>query len=152
MKQIAIVLAAVAAIGWVVLGPLGTSTRAANPSPTSLQEVPETIRRQLAASYGKLPLSFEPNQGQLDQQVHFLARGNGYSLFLTDAEAVLSLRRSQDAEATAQDVVRLQMVGTHPDPQVTGENEQPGRSNYLVGNDPARWHTDLPRYGKVRYH
>ena len=40
-------------------------------------------RVRLAESYGKLPLSFEANQGQTDSQVKFLARGRGYTLFLT---------------------------------------------------------------------
>ena len=43
-------------------------------------------------SYGKLPLSFEANQGQTDSQIRFLSRGRGYTLFLTANEAVLSLR------------------------------------------------------------
>ncbi len=46
------------------------------------------------ASYGKLPLSFEANQGQTDAEVRFLARGGGYTIFLTDDEAVLTLRKS----------------------------------------------------------
>src|SRR6266851_9972415 len=46
---------------------------------------------QLLKTYGKLPLSFEANQGQTDSQVQFLARGGGYTLFLTSREAVLSL-------------------------------------------------------------
>jgi Beta-propeller repeat len=45
---------------------------------------------QLLKSYGKLPLSFEANQGQTNSQVQFLARGVGYTLFLTSTEAVLS--------------------------------------------------------------
>src|SRR5438552_947531 len=32
--------------------------------------------------YGKLPLSFEPNVGQSDASVQYIARANGYSLFL----------------------------------------------------------------------
>src|ERR1035441_870287 len=40
------------------------------------------------ADYGKLPLSFEANQGQPYPQVKFIARGSGYSLFLTDSAAV----------------------------------------------------------------
>ena len=44
-------------------------------------------------AYGKLPLSFEINRGQTDPQVKFLSRGNGYSLFLTGNEAVLSLKK-----------------------------------------------------------
>ncbi|MGO9274542.1 MAG: SBBP repeat-containing protein [Terriglobia bacterium] len=46
-------------------------------------------------SYGRLPLSFEANQGQTDGRVRFLARGGGYTIFLTDDEAVLTLRKSQ---------------------------------------------------------
>src|ERR1700716_4145990 len=40
--------------------------------------------------YGKLPLSFEANQGQSDARVKFLSRTSGYSLFLTADEAVLT--------------------------------------------------------------
>src|SRR2546430_17158315 len=50
---------------------------------------------RMAAAYGRLPLTFEPNFGQVDEHVDFLARGSGYTLFLTSAGAVLALR--QDA-------------------------------------------------------
>jgi hypothetical protein len=56
-------------------------------------KTPVTARRSLPPSYGKLPLSFEANQGQTDPQVRFLSRGNGYSLFLTPTEAVLALKK-----------------------------------------------------------
>ncbi|MGH7412390.1 MAG: SBBP repeat-containing protein, partial [Candidatus Methylomirabilis sp.] len=46
-------------------------------------------------SFGNLPLSFEPNQGQSDPQVKFLARGRGYTLFLTQGEAVFVLRKAK---------------------------------------------------------
>src|SRR5437868_15205016 len=42
-------------------------------------------------AYGRLPLSFEANQGQTDRRVQFLSRGSGYTLFLTPCEAVLAL-------------------------------------------------------------
>ncbi len=51
--------------------------------------------RPVPASYGHLPLMFEPNQGQTDPRVRFIARGSGYGLFLTDQDAVLSLQRTQ---------------------------------------------------------
>jgi len=53
---------------------------------------PTKIQPKLVASYGKLPLSFEANQGQTDARVRFLARGGGYTIFLTDDEAVLTLK------------------------------------------------------------
>ena len=40
----------------------------------------------VAVDYGKLPLVFEPNQGQTDERVKFLSRGRGYSLILTESE------------------------------------------------------------------
>ena len=48
-------------------------------------------RNSLAARFGQLPISFEMNQGQTDSQVQFLARGDGYNLFLTSQETVLRL-------------------------------------------------------------
>jgi hypothetical protein len=48
----------------------------------------------------KLPLSFEANQGQAAESVKFLARGKGYTLFLTGDEAVLSLRSQSASRRT----------------------------------------------------
>jgi hypothetical protein len=55
---------------------------------------PTKIQPKLVASYGKLPLSFEANQGQTGAGVRFLARGGGYTIFLTADEAVLTLKKS----------------------------------------------------------
>ena len=44
-------------------------------------------------SYGKLPLRFELNRGQTASEVDYLARGDGYVLYLTSGEAVLGLRQ-----------------------------------------------------------
>ena len=55
---------------------------------------PTKIQPKLVASYGKLPLSFEANQGQTGARVRFLAHGGGYTIFLTADEAVLTLKKS----------------------------------------------------------
>ncbi len=52
------------------------------------------LRADVARNYGRLPLAFEPNQGQADSQVKFLSRGRGYQIFLTADETVISLRKS----------------------------------------------------------
>src|SRR5258705_13947283 len=49
---------------------------------------------KMKEAYGFLPLSFEANAGQTDRRVKFLARGQGYGLFLTSNGAVLSLSKS----------------------------------------------------------
>ena len=66
-----------------------------------VQPVAAARANRLVTTYGKLPLSFEPNQGQADKAVKFLARGRGYGLFLTpneqsSAELVFGLRLVHD--------------------------------------------------------
>ena len=94
------------------------------------------------ASYGKLPLSFEANQGQADRQVKFLSRGSGYTLFLTDDSAVLSLDRAS---------LRMKLLGANAHPVVTGTDVLPGKVNYFAGNNPEKWRTNVPTYGAVKY-
>src|ERR1700730_16489543 len=96
--------------------------------------------------YGKLPLTFEANEGQVDRSVKFLSRGQGTTLFLTPAEAVLSLRRAEYGTA----VVRMQLVGANRAPRLVGEDLQPTQSNYFIGNDSRQWHTGVAHYARVR--
>jgi hypothetical protein len=106
-----------------------------------------------AAAYGRLPLSFEPNLGQTDSRVKFLSRGKGYALFLTPTEAVLSLAGggSNKLQPSRANVLRMRLPAANPNPQVTGLGELPGKVNYFLGNDPAKWRTDVPIYNKVKY-
>ena len=119
-------------------------------------------QQQLVESYGKLPLSFEANHGQVPasagEQVRFLSRGDGYSLFLTGREAMLSLRKAaatpKDGQTSASplgDLVRMRLLGATPSPRLAGEQPLPGTANYLVGNDAANWRTGIETFAKVRY-
>ncbi len=100
--------------------------------------------------YGKLPLGFEANLGQTDEQVKFLSRGPGYTIFLTPSEAVLSLRKTEGEKVTQQ-VVRMTAVGVNPAAAMTALDELPGKSNYFIGGDPTLWRTGVPSYSRVRY-
>ena len=101
--------------GMVALTRLSVATPASsdNEPPTAAVAPPAkstssaAMVRQLA-TYGKLPLSFEPNRGQTDQRVKFLSRGRGYSLFLTGNEAVLSLQKAAGVTSAG---TRPDMVG-----------------------------------------
>jgi hypothetical protein len=130
---------------------------------------------EIAQSYGKLPLAFEVNQGQTDRRVKFLSRANGYTLFLTSKEAVLSLKKSSQQssgsqhaaglqhssyettsspshEAVALEYIRMKLLGADPEAAVSGTDELPGKLNYFLGNDPSKWRTNVPTYAKVKYH
>ena len=101
----------------------------------------------VAVDYGKLPLIFEPNQGQTDAPVKFLSRGRGYSLFLTESEAVLSLRGAGGKSHT----LRVKLLGAEAEPKMTGLDRLPGVSNYFIGNDQKKWRRGVPHYAKVGY-
>jgi len=77
--------------------------KAAAAVPSGAAQRDPAVQRKVLADYGKVPLSFEANQGQTDPSVKFLSRGSGYTLFLTGNEAVLALKkseaRSQNSEA-----------------------------------------------------
>jgi Beta-propeller repeat len=119
--------------------------------------------------YGKLPLCFEANHGQTDSKVKFLSRGRGYSLYLTGKEAVIALKKTaprspevnglpgrglvekQKAGAAQGTLVKMELAGANAAPRVLGAEELPGRANYFIGNDPAKWLTNVPTYAKVKY-
>ncbi len=100
----------------------------------------------------QLPLRFEPNQGQTDRRINFLARGANYGLFLMPDQAVLTLHSpSSSPSSSGTSVVRMQLAGANRAAAATGAGPLPGKSNYFVGNDPANWHRDIPQFARVRY-
>ena len=101
-----------------------------------------------ADAVSKLPLAFEKNQGQAGPSVDFLARGGGYSVFLSGGSARLALRHGRSAAPAS---VELRLAGARPDPKVATRNALPGKVNYFLGNDPSRWRTDIPTFGRVEY-
>ncbi len=48
-------------------------------------------------------------------------------------------------------VLRMRLRNANPAAKVTGTDELAGTSNYFIGNDPAKWRTNVPTYGKVKY-
>jgi hypothetical protein len=127
-------------------------------------------------NFARLPLCFEANQGQIDAQVQYLARGPGYTVFLTPTEAVLALsvgstakrlplsaspsrHRVKDPPCTSMGkgagaeraVVRMQLVGSNSYAEASGLDRLSGIANYFLGNDPSKWRKGIPTYGRVQY-
>ena len=127
-------------------------------------------------AYGQLPLSFEANRGQAAESIDFVARGPGYAVALSPTEATFALRKGDNTVRNDDDsrirkisntpsepkpssalhlapstVLRMKLVGANRAAKVAGQNELEGRVNYLIGSDPAKWRTDVPTFGRVRY-
>ncbi len=146
--------------------------RASAPIPaiSDTRPMDRTASARLIESYGKLPLRFEANQGQTDEDVKFLSRGKGYTMFLTSGGAVMAMRasgpenkhpgalgeresrRSQRAtESVRSTLLRMNLVGANRVARVVGGEELPGKSNYFIGNDPSKWRIAVPNYDRVKY-
>ena len=125
---------------------------------------------RMAEAYGKLPMSFEANVGQVATPAQFLARGPGYAVALEPTQAVLALRSAAkpstgqatpdrpgiepvpaSPENTTTTRLALQFVGANPAAAVAGESQLPGIVNYFIGSDPAQWHSNVKTFGQVRY-
>ncbi|PYT10399.1 MAG: hypothetical protein DMF60_00210, partial [Acidobacteria bacterium] len=127
---------------------------------------PAKLEKKKAAwpseNHDKLPLSFEANQGQLDSQVKFISRANGYNLFLTSTEALFQFRiancglrnESPSAGAGARNpqsaLLTMKLAGANPDARIRGLDAMPGRGNYFIG-DAANWRANVPSYSRVEY-
>jgi uncharacterized repeat protein (TIGR01451 family) len=117
---------------------------------------------QARALLSQLPLLFEPNLGQVnlgqsnpsrsDSAVKFVARGSGYSLFLDSEGATLALHSQARAGSAARtESVRMKLAGASPNARIAGADLLPGKSNYFIGNDPAKWRSNIPQFARVSY-
>jgi len=98
-----------------------------------------------------LPLLFEPNVGQTDPSVKFMARGHGYSLFLSPDQVVMSLRAHDSSKSSRSEALLMKLAGASPNARLTGTGLLPGKSNYFIGNDPSQWHSNVAQFARVRY-
>ena len=160
-------------LGWGSRSRQMTAETAAAPSSNLSQTAISTGALAAAASqsgqtprsvFAGLPLMFEPNLGQAnldaaDPRVKFVARGSGYSLMLGSEGAILNLRSANQSQSPAKhaagtarvESVRMKLAGSNPNATLTGSNLLPGTSNYILGNDPAKWRQGVPQFARVRY-
>lgn len=144
---------------------------ATRPAPAPAASAVHTART--LDTYGRLPLSFEVNQGQSDARVRFLARGPGYSLFLTAGDAVLNLiappttargtggvharlftpadPRAVPVAKVGGTVLRLRLIGANPRATIEGLDRLPATAAYLLGRNARQWRHAVPTYARVAY-
>jgi len=108
------------------------------------------LRANIEAKYGRLPLSFEPNRGQMNSRVRFLARTGRYNFYFTSKELVIS-NASPSGWSSRDQAVRMELAGASGSPRIAGIEEQPGKSNYLFGGDRSRWCANVPHFAQVKY-
>ena len=126
-------------VGLALLGGAARSGMAADAAKDVTKD-----KAHLVESYGKVPLSFEPdlgqvgqgqvNQGQTDGRVQFLSRGPGYGIFLTPGEAVLAV----NGKDRKQSVLEMKLVGADVAAKAEAEEKLPDYEPLMVRR-PRSW-------------
>jgi hypothetical protein len=110
---------------------------AADPSAT----IPKLQAQRTLSS---VPLAFEPNVGQAHPEAKFLVhRAALAASFAPDAISIALPAKGGHA-------ARLE-IGFDRSARIVGEQELPGKSNYLRGNNPTAWHAGIANFGRIRY-
>jgi uncharacterized repeat protein (TIGR01451 family) len=89
-----------------------------------------------------LPLSFEP--GSNPNQ--FFVRGSGYRLVLTPSQATIVVENH-----AREKILSMKLEGANVGAKSEAINPLAGKRNYLIGDDPSKWRTNVPTYAGVRY-
>jgi hypothetical protein len=143
-------------------------------------DISQTAQARISEALNKFPMSFEINEGQVDSRIQYVSRGLGHTLFLMPTEAVFTVREPkqtlssnshrgfveqlQDKSTFAAkstllaqsnrletSTLRMKILRANSNAKVQGVDPLPGKNNYLVGNKPKDWQTNIFNYSKVRY-
>ena len=134
----------------------------------SEDSIAKVEKKPIIYNFGNLPLYFIKNAGQIDNKVKFYEKAAGHSMFFTEdgiyitmtkytgeeKSAKMALKRFIDelkAKNAKSEVIKLRPLNARKGVEIVAEEEQSGRVNYFIGNDPKKWKTDIPTYKKVRY-
>lgn len=163
--SVALVLVAAAAVSLYGLRRHSATTRTATVLSKAALNGAQASR--IRETFNAMPLAFESNQGQTDSQVKYVARGNGYTVFLTSDETVFDLHSSSGSPATSRanrnpaaqassahdssSAIRLRLAGGNRQAQIAATDPLPGRSNYFIGSDASKWQKNVPQFARVSY-
>ncbi len=116
-------------------------------------------------NYGKLPVRFEQNEGQTHKQYSYVARGQGYTMFLKADGVVMAVTPSKEYTTNNKishkntkptknskiNVVRINFAGDVKAHGLTALDVLEGKSNYLIGNSDGKWLRNITAYQRVKY-
>lgn len=99
-------------------------------------------------------LRFIENVGQFEEGARYQIRGAGYTAWVAHDGLWLTFleRTAEPATMPTQGVnVRLSFPGATAQPRIEPLERLTTSVNYLMGDDPDQWHSDVPVWGGVRY-
>jgi hypothetical protein len=136
--------------------------------PAEFKAEAQTVQRgQALDSIGSLPLYFEENKGQVDEEVRYLLKLAQGSVYFTQEEIVYqsvesvgpkeAKRPGQKANTPAKreyttENIRLRFLNANSRPEISSLDEKEGKVSYFRGNDPEKWVRGARTFSRILYH
>ncbi len=142
-------------------------------APTTPTATRPPTQEQVAEKLLGAPLLFIENVGQFDPRARFQVRGGQGALWLAEDALWITLLapapqpdeemnlREGDPRARMERTrgavprkgvnLRINFEGANPAPRLEPLARSETKISYFVGNDPEKWHRDVPVWGGVRY-
>ncbi|MCX6584659.1 MAG: SBBP repeat-containing protein [Candidatus Aminicenantes bacterium] len=114
-----------------------------NGLPQAAQIAAGQAKVKMDKDYGKMPLSFIPNKGQMDRQVYFYMQGKDKSVYFTSTGLTYSL-------SSPRWVVKLDFVGARKDVKPELLEKSGTVVSYFKGKEKD-WQTGLQAASKIIY-
>ncbi len=121
-----------------------------------------------AHEHGTVAVHFAENMGQWEGPFIYRASVTGATAFL-EKDGITWVKLQEDADQIMHDLAQLSLEeretlqltghawqmkfhGADPEPVITGSEPAAFTHNYILGNDPARWRSNVPLMGTITYH
>lgn len=123
--------------------------------------------QQVQQSAVQTGLVFEANKNQWPAQVQYMSDIHGGRVFFEENRFTFILHSIPDLEKAHEDAHRngtdmhaaiihshaysMNFSGANPHPQIEGSSRQSYYRNYFIGNDTAKWASQVPVYNGITY-
>lgn len=139
-------LTGAALIAWICILTTGTGMPVVMGQRSFSEVAPAGRILHSQPDFGKMPVNFIPNRGQLDEQVAYYIQGKDKTIYF-GAEGVTIALTKAEASRWA---VKLDFQGANPGVNPVGADETGAVISYFQG-EPGSWKTGLPTYSRIIY-
>jgi len=107
---------------------------------------------QGSSGFGKAPLHFVENMGQINAAVKFqVSIPQGTIYFTSQGLTYQFFAPGKSEEVVQEDNIKLDFVGANGNPRIEGLGKSGAEMNYFLGNNPQEWVTGASSYYGLRY-
>ena len=120
--------------------------------PSQAVNVPTVAKPAAIRDFGKVPVYFIPNAGQMDGPVDFYIQGKDKTVYFTPEGVTFALNYDSklDSKETKLWTVKMDFVGARKEAKPKGLDKTEAIISYFKGK-PEDWHAGLPAYSKIIY-